>query len=104
MCRRLSTVEPGDYIYTTLARDILLIVAGGSRVDLGPKDPKWPVCPSPPPQWLIGVSFLQLQMFFNRYEYFHRALALPDSLFLPFLRFKISKFSSGSQNLSEIGY
>ena len=29
--RRLNIVEPGDYIYTTLARDILLIIAGGSR-------------------------------------------------------------------------
>ena len=24
-------MEPGDYIYTTLAREILLIIAGGSR-------------------------------------------------------------------------
>ena len=29
--RRLNIVELGDYINTTLARDILLIIAGGSR-------------------------------------------------------------------------
>ena len=85
-------MEPGDYIYTTLAREILLIIAGGSRGEfraVGP--PKTQSGLFAPPQRLIGVSlFTALYFFFYRYEYFQKSLALPDSLFLAF--FEVQNF------------
>ena len=62
-------MEPGDYIYTTLARDILLVIAGGSRREFRavglPKTQSGLFAP-PPPQRLIGVSlFTALDVFFT---------------------------------------
>ena len=84
--RRLNIVEPGDYIYTTLARDILLIIAGGSRREFRavglPKTQSGLFAPPPTVDWCEFVY--SFRCFFYRYEYFHKSLALPDSLFLAF--------------------
>ena len=73
---------------------------------VGPQWPKAACLPPPPPNgWSVWVFFTALDVFFYRYEYCHKSLGLPDSLFLAFFFWiKISKFSSRSQNLSEIEY
>ena len=68
--RRLNIVEPGDYIYTTLARDILLVIAGGSRREFRsvglPKTQSSLFAPPPPHTRLIGVSlFTALDVLFT---------------------------------------
>ena len=61
--RRLNIVEPGDYIYTTLARDILLVIAGGSRREFRavglPKTQSGLFAPPPLNGWLVWLC-LQL--------------------------------------------
>ena len=70
----------------------LYLIAGGSRRNLGPLVLQRPkvACLPPPPTVDPCEFFLQLWMLFYRYEYFHKSLALPDSLFLAF--FEVQNF------------
>ena len=76
------------------------VLTGGSGGHLGPpKDPKWPVCPE------NGRSLWFFKTIFD--DFFYRWV-LPQVTgvarhnFWRFLKFKISKFSSESQNLPKI--
>ena len=60
-------MEPGDYIYITLARDILLVIAGGSRREFRAVGlPKTQSGLFAPPPLVIGVSlFTALDVFLH---------------------------------------
>ena len=88
-------MEPGDYIYTTLARDLLLIIAGGSRAEFRAVGPPKTQSGLFSPQRLIGVSFFySFRCFFTDMN-ISISLALPDSLFLAFFEVQNFKFFFG---------
>ena len=77
-------------LYTVKAEYITFItfnrwrIQGGEFRAVGPQRPKVACLPPPLPTVDRCEFFLQLKMFFYRYEYFRKSLALLDSLFLAF--------------------